>query len=47
MNCLILGGNGFIGSHLLDKLLSEGHNVRIFDKYEEMYRPANVKVLAV
>jgi UDP-glucose 4-epimerase len=44
MNCLILGGNGFIGSHLLDKLLYEGHSVRIFDKYEELYRPSNVKV---
>lgn len=44
MNFLILGGNGFIGTHLLDKLLSEGHSVRIFDKYEEMYRPANLKV---
>jgi UDP-glucose 4-epimerase len=44
MNCLILGGNGFIGSHLLDKLLSENHHVRIFDKYNELYRPKNIKV---
>lgn len=38
MNCLILGGNGFIGSHLVDKMLAEGYAVRVFDKYEEHYR---------
>ena len=38
MNCLVLGGNGFIGSHLVDKLLAEGHSVSVYDKYEERYR---------
>lgn len=38
MNVLILGGNGFIGSHLVDKFLLEGHAVRVFDKNEEHYR---------
>lgn len=38
MNVLVLGGNGFIGSHLVDKLITEGHNVRVLDKYEERYR---------
>ncbi len=38
MNTLIFGGNGFIGSHLVDKLLAEGHTVGIFDKYKEYFR---------
>ena len=32
MKCLILGGAGFIGSHLAQGLLAEGHQVRIFDR---------------
>jgi len=39
MNCLVLGGNGFIGSHLVDKLIAEGHVVRVFDRGKELYRP--------
>ena len=38
MKALILGGNGFIGSHLVDKLLRDGHVVRVFDRNEELYR---------
>jgi len=38
MNCLILGGNGFIGSHLVDLLLREGHGVRIYDRADDRFR---------
>ena len=32
MNVLILGGNGFLGSHVTDAIVSKGHSVRVFDK---------------
>ena len=35
---LVLGGNGFIGSHLVDRLLREGHAVHVFDRQPERYR---------
>lgn len=38
MKTLVLGGNGFIGSHVVDRLLAEGHSVRVFDRQPERYR---------
>lgn len=32
MKCLIFGGGGFIGTHIADKLLQEGHSLRIFER---------------
>ena len=32
MNCLLLGGGGFLGYHLCLALLAAGHKVRIFDR---------------
>lgn len=34
MNILILGGNGFLGSHLSNALVLSGHTVKVFDRYE-------------
>ncbi|HUF99952.1 MAG TPA: NAD-dependent epimerase/dehydratase family protein [Ilumatobacter sp.] len=31
MNVLVVGGAGFIGSHLVDRLLAEGHSVDVVD----------------
>jgi UDP-glucose 4-epimerase len=35
---VVLGGNGFIGSHLTDRLLDGGWKVRVLDLAEERYR---------
>lgn len=38
MNVLLIGGNGFIGSHLIDGLLKRNHKVRVFDIAHEKFR---------
>lgn len=42
MNILVTGGAGFIGSHLSERLLCEGHNVSILDDLNNFY-PRAVK----
>ena len=34
MNILVLGGDGFLGSHFVDKALALGHDVTVFDRFE-------------
>jgi UDP-glucuronate 4-epimerase len=50
MRILVTGGGGFIGSHLVEKLLATGHEVSILDDFNDFYDPqikrANVEQVA-
>ena len=39
-NVLVTGGAGFIGSHLVERLLAEGDRVVALDNFDEFYNPA-------
>jgi len=49
MKALITGGAGFIGSHVCERLLNEGHEILCLDNFDPYYSPAikrkNVKHL--
>ena len=45
MKIAILGGSGFIGSHVADALSKKGHKVTIFDKKKSKWIKKNQKIV--
>ncbi|MBW8854895.1 MAG: NAD-dependent epimerase/dehydratase family protein, partial [Bradyrhizobium sp.] len=41
MKCIVTGGAGFIGSHLVDRLIDDGHEVIALDNFV-IGRPENL-----
>ena len=37
MKCLVTGGSGFIGSHLVDELINQHHQVTVLDRIKTKF----------
>jgi UDP-glucose 4-epimerase len=46
-NCIVtvIGGSGFIGSHVADQLTQEGYKVQIFDRTDSPWKKENQKMI--
>jgi UDP-glucose 4-epimerase len=48
-SCLVIGANGFLGSHLVDELVAQGHEVTAFDRFSSQqaaYSAVGVRQIA-
>jgi UDP-glucose 4-epimerase len=45
MKTVVLGGSGFLGSHVADALTARGHEVAIFDRKPSLYAQPSQRVL--
>ena len=45
MEVCVLGGSGFVGSHVCDHLSKAGHKVRIFDLVESKWRTTSQEMI--
>ena len=48
IRCLVIGANGFVGSHLVDELAEAGYKVIAFDRFsspQKFHKNDNIKVL--